>query len=132
MISPLGGITPTKPGFATLPLPGVFPVLMDEDGNEIEGNDVQGNLCIKHPWPSIARTVYGDHQRFIDTYFTAFPGRYFSQYFEEFIFAGIYIFLAKLSHQGERILIIKNSKVLTDAQNLMFFTDYIKAEIVKG
>jgi acetyl-CoA synthetase len=78
MISPLGGITPTKPGFATLPLPGVFPVLMDEDGNEIEGNDVQGNLCIKHPWPSIARTVYGDHERYKQTYLSTYKGYYFT------------------------------------------------------
>lgn len=78
MISPLAGITPTKPGFATLPLPGIFPVLMDENGNEIEGNAVEGNLCIKHPWPSIARTVYGDHERYKQTYLSTYKGYYFT------------------------------------------------------
>ena len=78
MISPLAGITPTKPGFATLPLPGIFPVLMDEDGNEISGNGVNGNLCIKHPWPGIARTVWGDHERYLKTYMSAYKGYYFT------------------------------------------------------
>jgi acetyl-CoA synthetase len=78
MISPLAGITPTKPGFATLPLPGVSPVLMDEDGEEIEGNGVNGNLCIKHPWPGIARTVWGDHERYLKTYMSAYKGYYFT------------------------------------------------------
>jgi acetyl-CoA synthetase len=78
MISPLAGITPTKPGFATLPLPGISPVLMDEDGHEIEGNDVNGNLCIKHPWPGIARTVWGDHDRYLKTYMSAYKGYYFT------------------------------------------------------
>jgi len=78
MISPLAGITPTKPGFATLPLPGVFPVLMDENGKEIEGNGVSGNLCIKHPWPGIARTVWGDHERYLKTYMSAYRGYYFT------------------------------------------------------
>ncbi len=78
MISPLGGITPTKPGFATLPLPGIFPVLLDENGDEIRGNAVEGNLCIKHPWPSIARTVYGDHERYIQTYLSTYKGYYFT------------------------------------------------------
>lgn len=78
MISPLADITPTKPGYATLPLPGVFPVLMDENGKEIEGNDVEGNLCIKHPWPSIARTVYGDHERYKQTYLSTYKGYYFT------------------------------------------------------
>ena len=78
MISPLAGITPTKPGFATLPLPGVFPVLMDENGKEIEGNGVSGNLCIKHPWPGIARTVWGDHERYLKTYMSAYKGYYFT------------------------------------------------------
>ena len=78
MISPLAGITPTKPGFATLPLPGVFPVLMDEGGNELDGNGVEGNLCIKYPWPSIARTIYGDHKRYKETYLSAYKGYYFT------------------------------------------------------
>ncbi|OIQ15398.1 MAG: acetate--CoA ligase [Flavobacterium sp. MedPE-SWcel] len=78
MISPLPFITPTKPTYATLPLPGVQPVLMDDRRNEIEGNQVVGSLCIKFPWPGMARTIWGDHQRFKDTYFTAFPGKYFT------------------------------------------------------
>ncbi|HKJ31837.1 MAG TPA: acetate--CoA ligase, partial [Balneolales bacterium] len=78
LISPLAGITPTKPGFATLPLPGIQPLLVDNSGNEITGNGVQGNLCIKYPWPSMARTIYGDHDRFKRTYFTKFNGRYFT------------------------------------------------------
>ncbi|AXG74581.1 acetate--CoA ligase [Flavobacterium arcticum] len=78
MISPLPFITPTKPTYATLPLPGVQPVLMDDKRNEIEGNQVVGSLCIKFPWPGMARTIWGDHQRFKETYFTAFPGKYFT------------------------------------------------------
>lgn len=78
MISPLAGVTPTKPGFATLPLPGISPVLMDEHANEIEGNGVEGNLCIKYPWPSIARTIYGDHERYLQTYMSAYKGYYFT------------------------------------------------------
>ena len=78
MISPIAFITPTKPTYATLPLPGIQPVLMDERRNEIEGNQVVGSLCIKFPWPGIARTIWGNHQRYIDTYFSAFPGKYFT------------------------------------------------------
>ncbi len=78
MISPIPFVTPTKPTYATLPLPGVQPVLMDEKRNEIEGNQVVGSLCIKFPWPGMARTIWGDHQRFKETYFTAFPGKYFT------------------------------------------------------
>ena len=78
LISPLPHITKTKPAFATLPLPGVQPALMDENGKEIEGNEVSGSLCMKFPWPSIARTIWGDHQRYLDTYFSAFPGYYFT------------------------------------------------------
>ncbi|MEX2462938.1 MAG: acetate--CoA ligase [Balneolaceae bacterium] len=78
MISPLAGITPTKPGFATLPLPGIFPLLMDENGKEIKGNGVSGNLCIRHPWPGIARTVYGDHERYLKTYMSSYKGYYFT------------------------------------------------------
>lgn len=78
MISPLAGITRLKPTFATLPLPGICPVLLDDDGKEIEGNGVSGNLCIKNPWPSMARTVYGDHNRYRETYFSRFPGYYFT------------------------------------------------------
>jgi len=78
LISPIAGITPTKPGYATLPLPGVQPVLVDEQGNEILGNGVSGNLCIKFPWPGIIRTTYGDHERCRQTYFATYPGMYFT------------------------------------------------------
>ena len=78
MISPLAFVTPTKPTYATLPLPGIQPVLMDDKRNEIEGNQVDGSLCIKFPWPAIARTIWGDHQRYKDTYFSTFPGKYFT------------------------------------------------------
>ncbi|ODT35819.1 MAG: acetate--CoA ligase [Sphingobacteriales bacterium 41-5] len=78
MISPLPFVTPTKPTYATLPIPGIQPVLMDEKRNEITGNQVDGNLCIRFPWPGIARTIWGDHQRYKDTYFSAFPGKYFT------------------------------------------------------
>ncbi len=78
MISPIPFVTPTKPTYATLPLPGIQPVLMDELRNEIEGNQVVGSLCIKFPWPGMARTIWGDHQRFKETYFTTFPGKYFT------------------------------------------------------
>lgn len=79
LISPLAGITPTKPSYAMLPLPGVQLAIMDENGNELEGNNVSGNLCIKFPWPSILRTTYGDHERCKQTYFSAYPGKYFSE-----------------------------------------------------
>ncbi|MCO6149325.1 acetate--CoA ligase [Flavobacterium sp. NRK1] len=78
MISPIPFVTPTKPTYATLPLPGIQPVLMDELRNEIEGNQVVGSLCIKFPWPGMARTIWGDHQRFKETYFSAYPGKYFT------------------------------------------------------
>ena len=78
MITPLPGVTETKPGSATRPFFGVLPELVDDDGNVLEGNNVEGNLVMKRPWPSIMRTVYGDHKRFFDTYFSRFPGKYFS------------------------------------------------------
>ena len=78
LISPLAGITKTKPTYATLPLPGVQPVLVDENGKEIEGNGVSGNLCMKFPWPGILRTTYGDHERCRQTYFATYPGLYFT------------------------------------------------------
>ncbi len=78
LISPLASITPTKPTYATLPMPGVRPILMDDKGNEIDGEQVTGNLCINFPWPGIARTIWGDHARYIDTYFKAYPGKYFT------------------------------------------------------
>lgn len=78
MITPIAGITPEKPGYATLPLPGIQPVLVDEAGKEITGNGVNGNLCIKFPWPGILRTTFGDHERFRKTYFSTYEGMYFT------------------------------------------------------
>jgi acetyl-CoA synthetase len=78
LITPLPGAIATKPGSATLPFPGVEPVLVDPDGNELEGNDVSGNLCIRRPWPGQARTLYGDHKRFEEVYFSTYPGLYFT------------------------------------------------------
>jgi acetyl-CoA synthetase len=88
MISPIAGITKTKPAFATLPLPGVQLAIMDENGKEISGSlpaeasakagGAEGRLTIKFPWPSMARTIYGNHQRFKETYFSIFPGKYFT------------------------------------------------------
>ncbi len=78
LISPLAHITPTKPGFATLPLPGVQPLLVNEKGEEITGNGVEGNLCIRFPWPSMIRTTYGDHERCQQTYFATYPNLYFT------------------------------------------------------
>lgn len=78
MISNLAGVTPSKPAFATLPLPGVQLCLVDERGNEIEGKNVSGNLCIKFPWPGIIRTTYGDHYRCRQTYFSAYEKKYFT------------------------------------------------------
>jgi acetyl-CoA synthetase len=78
MMTPLHFEKNPKPGFAMYPLPGIQPVLLNERGEEITGNDVQGNLCIRFPWPSMARTVYGDHERFRQTYFSMHPGLYFT------------------------------------------------------
>lgn len=78
LISPLAGITPTKPSYATMPLPGIQPIIVDEKGNEVIGDYVEGNLCIKFPWPSIIRTTYGDHERCKQAYFTTYPGLYFT------------------------------------------------------
>lgn len=78
MISALAGITPLKPAWASLPLPGVQMMLVDENGNEILGGDVSGNLCIKFPWPSILRTTWGDHERCRTNYFSAYPNLYFT------------------------------------------------------
>ncbi len=78
MISPIANVTKLKPAFATLPLPGVQPAMMDENGNELSTNGVEGRLTIRFPWPAMARTIYGDHQRFKDTYFSTFPGKYFT------------------------------------------------------
>lgn len=78
MISPLAGLTPLKPTFATYPLPGIQPCLVDAEGKEITGNNVEGNLCIKFPWPSMLRTTYGDHERCKQTYFSTYQGKYFT------------------------------------------------------
>ena len=78
LVSPIAGVTPTKPAYATLPLPGVQPVIVDNEGNELTGNSVEGNLCIKFPWPSMLRTTYGDHERCRQTYFSSFKGYYFT------------------------------------------------------
>ncbi len=78
MISNLAGVTPGKPSYATLPLPGIQPILVDDKGTEITGNDVSGNLCIKFPWPSIIRTTYGDHERCRTNYFATYHNLYFT------------------------------------------------------
>jgi len=78
MISPIPFATPTIPTFATLPLPGIQPCLMDENGQEIKGRPANGRLCVKFPWPSMARTIWGNHQRYKDTYFSAFENMYFT------------------------------------------------------
>ena len=78
MISPIPFVTPTTPTYATLPFIGIQPALMDEEGQEIAGNQVSGRLCIKFPWPSMARTIWGNHQRYKDTYFSAFENKYFT------------------------------------------------------
>ena len=78
MISSIAGVTKDIPTFATLPLPGIQPCLMDDSGNEISEKKSEGKLCIKFPWPSMARTIYGNHQRFKETYYNAFEGNYFT------------------------------------------------------
>lgn len=78
MISPIAGVTKLKPSFAGLPLPGVQPVLMDEKGEELSDIESEGRLAIKFPWPGQARTIYGNHERFRETYFSTFPGKYFT------------------------------------------------------
>ena len=78
MISPIPFVTPTKPTYATLPFIGIQPALMDEKGIELRGNQVEGRLCIKFPWPSMARTIWGNHQRYKDTYFSAYENKYFT------------------------------------------------------
>ncbi|MDL5514553.1 acetate--CoA ligase [Arenibacter sp. M-2] len=78
MITPIPYVTPTKPTYATLPFIGIQPALMDEQGQELKGNQVEGRLCIKFPWPGMARTIWGNHDRYKETYFTAFPNKYFS------------------------------------------------------
>jgi acetyl-CoA synthetase len=78
MISALAGITPNKPAHASLPLPGIQPVIVDAEGKELKGNNVEGNLCIKFPWPSMIRTTYGDHEKCKNVYFSTYKGMYFT------------------------------------------------------
>ena len=78
LISPIPYATPTKPTYATLPFIGIQPALMDDNGNELEGKQVSGKLCIKFPWPSMARTIWGNHKRYKETYFSAFDNMYFT------------------------------------------------------
>lgn len=78
LVSPIAGITPTKPAFATLPLPGIQLAIVDPEGNELTGNSVEGNLCVKYPWPSMIRTLWGDHARCKETYFSTYKGMYFT------------------------------------------------------
>ncbi len=78
LITPLPGVTPTKPGSATLPFFGIRPEILDSDGAVLEGNEVRGALCLSNPWPGQARTIWGDHARFKETYFTTYPGYYFT------------------------------------------------------
>jgi len=78
MISSLAGVSESIPCHATLPLPGVTPMLVDSEGKEITGNPAEGNLCLKNPWPGVARTIYGDHERYKQTYFSTYPGYYFT------------------------------------------------------
>ncbi len=77
MISSLAGVTPQKPTYATLPLPGIQPIILDAEGHELSANEAEGILAIKYPWPSMARTIYGDHERYKQVYFSAFEGCYF-------------------------------------------------------
>ena len=78
MISAIAGVIPTKPAFASLPLPGIQPQIVDPEGNRLCGKGVEGNLCIKFPWPGIARTHWGDHQRYVESYFSQYKGLYFT------------------------------------------------------
>ena len=78
LISPIPYVTPTIPTFASLPLPGIQPCLMDENGMEIKNNQVDGRLCVKYPWPSMARTIWGNHQRYKETYFSTYKNYYFT------------------------------------------------------
>ena len=78
MITPIPYVTPTKPTYATLPFIGIQPALMDENGNELIENQVEGRLCVKFPWPSMARTIWGNHQRYKETYFSAYNNKYFT------------------------------------------------------
>ena len=78
MISSLAGVTESIPAYATLPLPGVNPQLVDSEGNPLTENPASGNLCLERPWPGMARTIWGNHERYRETYFSAYPGKYFT------------------------------------------------------
>lgn len=80
MLAPLAGVSPAVPTYATFPLPGIFPALLDGEGRELayDGQTIYGNLCVSRPWPGLARTTYGDHSRFVATYFSPYPGYYFT------------------------------------------------------
>jgi len=78
MLTPMPGCTPLKPGAATTPFFGIEPALVDEQGKVVEGNDVSGNLVMCRPWPGISRTIYNDHNRYLNVYMTAYPGFYFT------------------------------------------------------
>jgi len=78
MITPLPGITDTKPTYASYPMPGIQMIFVDNEGNELHGNDIEGLLCVKFPWPSMIRTTYGDHERCRQVYFSSFKGMYFT------------------------------------------------------
>ena len=78
MITPIPYVTPTKPTYATLPFIGIQPAIIDENGKELKGNQVEGRLCVKFPWPSIARTIWGNHERYKETYFSAYKNMYFT------------------------------------------------------
>jgi acetyl-CoA synthetase len=78
MIAPIAGLTPIRPGSAGVPLFGIEPVIVDDEGRELEGDEVSGNLCFRRPWPGQARSIWGDHSRFRHTYFSRFPGLYFT------------------------------------------------------
>ena len=78
MITPLPGITDTKPCYASYPMPGIQPILVNSEGELVEGNDVEGLLCVKFPWPSMIRSIWGDHERCFQTYFSTYPGKYFT------------------------------------------------------
>jgi len=74
----MAGITPTKPSYATMPLMGIQPMIVDQQGKQLMGNSVEGNLCISYPWPGMARTIWGDHDRFVKTYFSTYQNLYFT------------------------------------------------------
>lgn len=78
MITPIPFVTPTKPTYATLPFIGIQPVLMGEDGTKLTENQVEGKLCIRFPWPSMARSIWGNHERYEETYFSTYKGKYFT------------------------------------------------------